>query len=80
VSQQSGVISSRSILNMQWQHLRQRFADGQVPLPSGWGRYRVDPREWEFWQGGENRPHDRFRYRREEMAAGGPWLTERRAP
>jgi pyridoxamine 5'-phosphate oxidase len=80
VSQQSGVISSRSILDMQWQQLRQRFADGQVPLPSAWGGYRVEPREWEFWQGGEHRLHDRFRYRREEMAAGSPWLIERLAP
>jgi pyridoxamine 5'-phosphate oxidase len=80
VSQQSTVISSRSILEMQWQHLKQRFADGQVPLPSGWGGYRVDPQELEFWQGGENRLHDRFRYRRLPQAAGGPWLIERLAP
>ena len=80
VSQQSTVISSRSILEMQWQHLKQRFADGQVPLPSGWGGYRVDPQELEFWQGGENRLHDRFRYRRLPQAVGGPWLIERLAP
>jgi pyridoxamine 5'-phosphate oxidase len=82
VSQQSTVISSRSILEMQWQHLRQRFADGQVPLPSGWGGYRVEPGEVEFWQGGENRLHDRFRYRRSSPQHGedGDWLIERLAP
>jgi pyridoxamine 5'-phosphate oxidase len=86
VSQQSTVISSRSILEMQWQHLRQRFADGQVPLPSGWGGYRVRPQEVEFWQGGENRLHDRFRYRHLPPAAGdaaateASWLIERLAP
>jgi pyridoxamine 5'-phosphate oxidase len=90
VSQQSTVISSRSILEMQWQHLKQRFAAGQVPLPSGWGGYRVNPQELEFWQGGENRLHDRFRYRRLVQAglvqAGlvqaveGSWVIERLAP
>ena len=86
MSQQSTVISSRSILEMQWQHLRQRFADGQVPLPSGWGGYRVRPQEVEFWQGGENRLHDRFRYRHLPPAAGdaaateASWLIERLAP
>ena len=82
VTQQSTVISSRSILEMQWQHLKQRFADGQVPLPSGWGGYRVEPLELEFWQGGENRLHDRFRYRRSPHPEGeeGNWLIERLAP
>jgi pyridoxamine 5'-phosphate oxidase len=80
VSQQSTVISSRSILEMQWQQLRQRFADGEVPLPSGWGGYRVRPQELEFWQGGQNRLHDRFRYRLLAQAAGRQWLIERLAP
>jgi pyridoxamine 5'-phosphate oxidase len=82
VSQQSTVISSRSILEMQWQHLKQRFADGQVPLPSGWGGYRVEPLELEFWQGGENRLHDRFRYRRSPQPEGKEvnWSIERLAP
>lgn len=85
VSQQSAVISSRSILEMQWEHLKQRFADGEVPLPSGWGGYRVVPEEFEFWQGGENRLHDRFRYRRqppgpEPEGGSSDWIIERLAP
>jgi pyridoxamine 5'-phosphate oxidase len=76
------VIRSRSILEQQWEQLKQRFTNGEVPLPSGWGGYRVMPEEFEFWQGGENRLHDRFRYRR--PPEGGPgnsgWLIERLAP
>jgi pyridoxamine 5'-phosphate oxidase len=40
----------------------------------------------EFWQGGENRLHDRFRYRHLPPAAGdaaateASWLIERLAP
>jgi pyridoxamine 5'-phosphate oxidase len=82
VSQQSSVISSRRILEMQWEQLKRRFADGEVPLPSGWGGYRVVPAEFEFWQGGENRLHDRFRYRQALPAEAGSegWIIERLAP
>ncbi|WP_232756491.1 pyridoxamine 5'-phosphate oxidase [Vulcanococcus limneticus] len=86
VSQQSSVISSRKILEMQWQHIKQRFADGEVPLPGGWGGYRVEPEEFEFWQGGEHRLHDRFRYRRNAGPSGqvgigtAAWIIERLAP
>lgn len=77
VSQQSQVISSRSLLEQKWQELQQRFREGGVPLPTGWGGYRVDPVEFEFWQGSENRLHDRFRYR---PGDDGGWLIERLAP
>jgi pyridoxamine 5'-phosphate oxidase len=79
VSQQSQVISSRSLLEQKWQELQQRFHEGGVPLPSGWGGYRVEPLEFEFWQGSENRLHDRFRYRH-EGAAESDWTVERLAP
>lgn len=78
VSQQSAVIGSRSILEMQWQAMQRRFADGQVPLPPAWGGLRVVPFEFEFWQGRENRLHDRFRYRRPQP--GTAWIIERLAP
>jgi pyridoxamine 5'-phosphate oxidase len=80
VSQQSQVISSRSLLEQKWQELQQRFREGGVPLPTGWGGFRVEPLEFEFWQGGENRLHDRFRYRRSAGDTGGDWLIERLAP
>ena len=83
VSQQSAVISSRRLLEMQWEELKRRFADGEVPLPAGWGGYRVVPEEFEFWQGGSHRLHDRFRYRRpnpDEPAGTAGWLIERLAP
>lgn len=76
VSQQSSVIDSRRMLEMQWEAMKRRFASGEVPLPPAWGGFRVVPVEVEFWQGRENRLHDRFRYVREKEG----WRVERLAP
>ena len=76
VSQQSSVVTSRRLLEMKWEEMKQKFADGEVPLPSFWGGFRVVPSEFEFWQGRENRLHDRFRYAR----SGEGWTIERLAP
>jgi pyridoxamine 5'-phosphate oxidase len=78
ISAQSSTISSRKVLEMEWEHMARKFADGHIPLPSFWGGYRVAPHRVEFWQGRTNRLHDRFRYSRE--AASGQWLIERLAP
>ncbi|MGA1600543.1 MAG: pyridoxamine 5'-phosphate oxidase, partial [bacterium] len=43
VSQQSSVISSRSVLEMKLAELKRKFQEGQVPLPEFWGGYRVVP-------------------------------------
>jgi pyridoxamine 5'-phosphate oxidase len=80
VSQQSTVIRSRSILEMQWEEMKRRFAAGEVPLPPAWGGIRVVPAEFEFWQGRENRLHDRFRYRRADGLAAAEWQIERLSP
>lgn len=77
VSQQSSVISSRKLLEMKWEEMKQKFRQGEIPLPSFWGGFRVVPTEVEFWQGRENRLHDRFRYVRTE---DGAWNIERLAP
>ena len=76
VSNQSSVISSRSLLENEFQKLKQKFRDKDVPLPSFWGGYRVVPEQIEFWQGRRNRLHDRFQYSRD----GDGWTIERLAP
>jgi len=76
VSQQSAVINSRQLLEMKWEEVKRKFAEGEVPLPSFWGGFRVVPSEFEFWQGRENRLHDRFRYAKSEH----DWMIERLAP
>lgn len=76
-SEQSRVLSSRSFLLNQFESLKQKFSSGEIPLPDFWGGYRVEAHEIEFWQGGANRLHDRFRYRREQDST---WAIDRLAP
>ena len=78
VSQQSSVISSRSLLLAKLDEMKRKFAEGQVPVPGGWGGYRVIPESIEFWQGRPSRLHDRFLYSRD--TSGGVWRCERLAP
>jgi pyridoxamine 5'-phosphate oxidase len=77
VSAQSSVITTRSLLEQKWEEMKRKFGEGQVPLPSFWGGYRVVPREIEFWQGRPSRLHDRFLYTRQP---GGSWDIARLAP
>ena len=65
-SQQSSRLSSRQALEAQFIQMKEKFAAGEIPVPDFWGGYRVVPGEFEFWQGGENRLHDRFQYLRAE--------------
>lgn len=77
VSQQSQVVSGRKLLMMKLQELKHKFAEGEVPLPSFWGGYRIVPHHMEFWQGGPGRVHDRFMYARQ---GDGSWEIERLQP
>jgi pyridoxamine 5'-phosphate oxidase len=65
-SKQSSHIHSRQALETQFAQIKQKFAKGEIPLPDFWGGYRVVPEEIEFWQGGESRLHDRFRFKRDD--------------
>jgi pyridoxamine 5'-phosphate oxidase len=76
-SQQSSIISSRQILEMQFEQMKQKFMNNEVPLPSFWGGYRVIPRSFEFWQGRPNRLHDRFLYSRQDPES---WEINRLSP
>lgn len=76
-SQQSSPITGRSFLMNQLAHMKEKFAHGEVPLPDFWGGIRVVPHEIEFWQGGPQRLHDRFRY---SLQSDQSWSIERLAP
>jgi pyridoxamine 5'-phosphate oxidase len=74
-SPQSRAIDSREWLEAAVARVREQFGDA-VPRPAGWGGFRVSPDAFEFWQGRENRLHDRLAYVRD----AGSWRRERLAP
>ena len=82
VSRQSTVIENRTILDSRYNDFVAQFGDDHsatanaIPRPRYWGGYQLTPRTLEFWQSGQNRLHDRFRYTRQ----ADEWLLERLAP
>ena len=76
-SDQSEAIESRSFLEQKYREAAEKFKAGAIPLPSFWGGYRIIPERIEFWQGRENRLHDRFEYERQQ---DGHWSVSRLAP
>jgi len=75
-SNQSKPISSRQFLVNAFNQMKQKFAQGEVPLPDSWGGYRIKPTAFEFWQGGGARLHDRFEFTPNESG----WNIKRLAP
>lgn len=61
-SHQSQPIASREALLDQLAQVTARFVGTDaVPVPPGWGGYLIAPESVEFWQGRENRLHNRIR-------------------
>jgi len=75
-SNQSRTVENRAALESRFEEFGLKFGDN-VPRPPHWGGYRVRPETIEFWQGQENRMHDRLRY---TLQPNGSWLIERLAP
>ncbi|MCL4129098.1 UNVERIFIED_CONTAM: hypothetical protein GTU68_006061 [Idotea baltica] len=76
-SPQSRPITGRSELTDRYEEIEQRFGDDGVPRPPHWGGWRVVPHTVEFWQGRQNRMHDRLRYVRTDPSS---WDLIRLAP
>lgn len=75
-SKQSSKIDSRDVLVDQFASMKKKFENKDIPLPDFWGGYRLVPNSIEFWQGRENRLHDRIIYERENDG----WSTSRLSP
>jgi pyridoxamine 5'-phosphate oxidase len=74
-SKQSTQLSSRFKLMKEVAILMAKYPK-DVPLPPYWGGFRLIPDAFEFWQGRENRLHDRIRYEIEN----GKWVKKRLYP
>ena len=75
-SRQSDPLASRAELYERLAELDGDLQGGPVPRPATWGGYRLAPTAWEFWQHGQSRLHDRFRF--ERTATG--WRLDRLFP
>lgn len=76
LSNQSNVIEDSADLEKKLNALIDEHGQEPVVRPKHWGGYRVIPREYEFWQGRDNRLHDRYRY----VRVSGGWQIQRLAP
>ena len=76
ISPQSAVINTRSELEQALNTLIANNQQESLMRPSHWGGYRVIPDTFEFWQGRDNRLHDRIQYYREQNG----WSHRRLAP
>lgn len=74
---QSSPVPDRETLERAVAAAAERFPDGEVPRPAGWGGYRLRPERFEFWQHRASRLHDRLAY---ERARGGGWTLGRLSP
>lgn len=75
-SDQSQTVPSRAYLDNRLAELERTYADTEIPRPAHWGGYRVKVHSIEFWQGRQNRLHDRLRFTWENPN----WIRERLAP
>ena len=76
VSNQSSGIPNREFLDNKFNELKKKFGNKEIPLPDYWGGYRLIPVYFEFWQGRENRLHDRICYKKIQNS----WKIFRLAP
>ncbi len=76
ISPQSHEVANRDVLEKALNDLIQQHPNATVSRPKNWGGYQVVPDEIEFWQGRDNRLHDRIHYYRQD----GQWKHHRLAP
>ena len=76
-SDQSQPVESRAVLEARVEQIVERFRGGDIPRPPHWGGYRVRLDRIEFWQGRQDRLHDRMVYTRRDESS---WTVERLSP
>ena len=75
-SPQSRVIESRGSLEEKVSDLTEIYGGKEIPYPTHWGGYLIEPMQIEFWQGRPSRLHDRIVYN----LVDGSWIINRLAP
>ena len=79
-SAQSTPVNNRAELEQAVASLKIQHPDGNVPRPNNWGGYCLKPDYLEFWQGRDDRLHDRFIYERDQGDSDSAWTVQRLSP
>lgn len=82
-SAQSHPIASREALEEAVARTERVWHGHELVRPENWGGYRLVPDAFEFWQGRENRLHDRLRFTRAAAGDAGTdqgWTRQRLQP
>lgn len=77
ISKQSSVVENRKALEDLFNKTNEEFNNAEIPFEINWGGYLVKPLLLEFWQGRQNRLHDRLQYTIDENQN---WIQVRLAP
>ena len=75
-SEQSLIIPDRDYLDKRFQKFKEEFNREKIPMPKNWGGYILVPEYFEFWQGRENRLHDRICFKKQKRG----WKVFRLSP
>ncbi|MCW8817292.1 MAG: pyridoxamine 5'-phosphate oxidase [Ignavibacteriaceae bacterium] len=75
-SEQSKEIPNREYLEKRFKLFKKKFSGEKIPVPQYWGGFRLAADYFEFWQGRENRLHDRICYKKSKRS----WKIFRLAP
>ena len=76
-SKQSRELESRNILMNEVKAFEDKYPD-EIPRPSFWGGFALTPIEFEFWEDGDFRLHNRFILK--PTAIKNEWITKRYYP
>ncbi len=75
-SAQSTVIQNHDLLDERFAYYKNKFGN-DIPRPEHWGGFVIRPQSFEFWQGRQNRLHDRIFFSKTEEDC---WKIDRLAP
>ena len=75
-SNQSEAIQGRIEIEEKIAELEIEYKNKEIQRPDNWGGFSINITYWEFWQGRDNRTHDRFSY----FLQNDKWKIERLSP
>ena len=77
-SKQSKELESRELLMQKVKFLEEKYSHDDIPRPNFWGGFALTPEEFEFWEDGDFRLHDRFILKPTNVK--NEWIAKRHYP